>query len=647
MPSPTASSPTSKVDLLDINLYDALIAGLKWGGKVGTGITITYSFPWSSTNTAVFSGANGTPYSSDDEPNATSHYGLTTVQQDAVRGALQAWADVANIKPVEVKESATLVGDIRVGWTSATDTTSDGDTAWGWAYFPNNTYPQGGDIWISTMSTGANPTGMWGAGSYNYMSLIHELGHALGLKHPFEGATVLDSDFDNRQYTVMAYEDPPHDLFVDVTDDGSTHSWSSFYVSPQTPMVADIAVIQYLYGANMSYHSGDDVYTFDPSTPFLRTIWDAGGNDTISVANFTNGCVIDLLDGTYSSIAIPSDTGAGYSWTKAPPTPTYDGTDNLGIALGAVIENAIGGSGDDILWGNEVNNHLQGNAGFNLLNGYGGIDTVVYTGKFADYTVSVESDGYYQVAARNGTQTDIVDQVERLSFTDVSMALTVDGLAEDALTAQYTALAQKFYVAYFGRPADPNGLANMVSQLSAARAPTTADGIVLAYQTNPAIKQLVDSFGNSEESALLYKGTNNHDFVVSIFTHLLGRTPPEGPGLDFWVNALDSGNVARSLAAMNIVGGAEANTTDQGKIDAALVANRVLVADNFTVALNVPALVANYAGAEAASAARALLDAVTQSTPVISYESTVLSTVAKLPVQLVGVQPVAHDGLFA
>jgi hypothetical protein len=646
MSTPSTSSPTSTFAPVGNTTLDALLAGMKWGGKPGAGVTLTYSFPWAGGANAVFSGPNGGEYSTAKEPFAASHYGLNTVQQQAARDALQEWSDVANIKFAEVADTSGSVGDIRVAWTSATDTTSNGKQSWGWAYYPSATYADGGDIWISTTSSAGTDTD-WSAGSYNYKALIHEIGHALGLQHPFEGKVTLPAQYDNRQYTIMAYDDAPHSLYVDVTENSNgLHSLTSYNIVPETPMVYDIAAIQYLYGANMSFHAGDDVYTFDTARPFFSTIWDAGGNDTISVANFTLGCDIDLRPGQYSSLHIPSDTGDGINWETPPPVPTYDGTGNLGIAFGATIENAIGGKGNDTLQGNDANNHLQGNAGVNTLLGGAGIDTAVYTSNFSDYKIVLKS-GVYTVEARQGGQYDTVSGIERLSFKDVTVALTVDGLAEDAQTAQYTALAQKFYVAYFGRPADPNGLANMVGQLKAAGAPTTADGIVLAYQTNAAVKQLVDSFGNSEESSLLYKGTNNHDFVVSIFTHLLGRTPPEGPGLDFWVSALDSGNVPRSLAAMNIVGGAESNTTDQGKIDAALVANRVLVAENFTAALNGPSLVANYAGAEAASLARGLLDAVTQSTPVISYEVNVLSTVGKLPVQLVGVQSILHDGLTA
>ena len=212
-------------------------------------------------------------------------------------------------------------------------------------------------------------------GSSNYQALIHEIGHAIGLKHTFEGSPALAASMDTRQYSVMSYTDAAHSLFVKLTHNANgSVSFQSYHVQPETPMVLDIAAIQYIYGANLGYRTGDDVYTFDPGRPFIRTIWDAGGNDTISVANFFRGCTIDLRPGHYSSIAIPSDSTAGYNWMTQPPTPTYDGTDNLGIAYGATIENAVGGAGNDVLRGNDVANHLDGGAGNDVLYGGAGDD---------------------------------------------------------------------------------------------------------------------------------------------------------------------------------------------------------------------------------------------------------------------------------
>ena len=290
MPSPTSSSSATTVSLTYSQNIDALLSRYKWGGAVGTGAILSYSFPWASGGNATFSGYNGSDYSSLNENTATSHYGLNATQQASAIAALQSWANVANINFQGVADTATNVGDIRFAWTSATTTTSTGTQAWGWGGYPDSYWPSAGDVWISTIESGATNTD-WSVGSHNYYSLIHELGHALGLKHPFYDAdfplgTLLLTLLDTRQYSVMSYTNQANDLFATLTQNGSWYA-SFDRVNPVTPMVLDIAAIQYLYGANITYHTGDDVYSFDTATPFFRTIWDAGGNDTISVSNFT------------------------------------------------------------------------------------------------------------------------------------------------------------------------------------------------------------------------------------------------------------------------------------------------------------------------------------------------------------------------
>ncbi len=260
----------------------------------------------------------------------------------------------------------------------------------GYAYFPTfgysyigekiisvNTLDLAGDVWLNSNTTWTADD--FAVGGSGYGALVHELGHALGLKHPFEatsGGYTLDASLDNTKYTVMSYTPHPYSLYrtVNETSPGS-YSWQYEYIQPETLMPLDIKALQYLYGANTSFHSGDDPYIFDPSRPFIQTIWDGGGNDTISVSNFSLGCVIDLRDGYFSSIRIPSD--------PLPPgqiehnSGIYNGTDNLGIAYGSIIENAIGGNGNDQLSGNAVANTLSGNAGADKMDGRGGADTMI------------------------------------------------------------------------------------------------------------------------------------------------------------------------------------------------------------------------------------------------------------------------------
>jgi len=346
MTAPTNSAYTSTVPNSGTTNIDALLSGDKWGGGAGTTANLTFSFPWQNGLEATFAGYNGQPYSTLNENSATQRFGFNSTQVTATVNAINAWTSVANISLTQIAETRTNVGDLRFAFTSVLQTTLTGEKAWGWARSPDSYWPSAGDVWLSTASS-ANTNTDWSIGSNNFYSIIHEIGHALGLEYPFEGTTLLPKNLDARLYSVMSYTDAPNSLFVRVTENANgSVGLSSFTVVPETPMLLDIAAIQYLYGINTSYKAGDDIYTFDTRTPFFKSIWDAGGKDTISVANFKEGCDINLNAGAFSKITIKSDSTAGYNWTSQPPTPTYDGTNNLSIAYGVVIENVIGGSGN-------------------------------------------------------------------------------------------------------------------------------------------------------------------------------------------------------------------------------------------------------------------------------------------------------------
>jgi len=517
MPLPSFASQAASTALTGEVAIDALLSGFKWGGEAGTSATVTYSFPWANGASATFSGYNGAAYTKYNEQ--LFGIGLSAGQQAAASKALQTWSNVANISFNQVSDTSTNVGDIRFAFSSA----SSLQNAWGYANFPNPTLPVGGDVWINSQNA-TDP--IWSTGSTNFYSLIHEVGHAIGLKHGFELGVTLPVALDNRSETVMSYTDASNFKFIQLTTNSNGRaSYKVQYVVPETPMLLDIAAVQYLYGANYAYNSDNTTYTFDPALPFLKTIWDGGGVDTISVANFSNACTIDLNPGNFSSISTSlSDSTAGYNWASPPPVGTYDAKNNLCIAYDCTIENAIGGIGSDTIIGNSTNNSLTGGPGNDYLDGGYGLDTAVYLGKRSNYKLTKTASGW-QVSS-NAEGIDTVIGIERIKFADMTVALDIDATAGQAY---------RIYQAAFKRPPDNNGLKYWIGVMDG--------GIPLSSVSSAFI-------ASSEFQTLYGVNPSNDLFITKLYDNVLNRAPDTG-GYKYWLGLLSSGMIDKKSMLLN------------------------------------------------------------------------------------------------
>lgn len=360
---------------------------------------------------------------------------FTEAQKEAARIAIDNWDEV--IKPSFV-ETAPAPG--ASDWAKNTTDIWLANTTTGpaqaWAYYPGYEHQYArvaGDVWIADPRlNGSN--GQLDPGFYGLQTLNHELGHAIGLSHPGDYDFGDDNDGDgvadpitydgdafyyqdSHQYTIMSY--------FDSFETGNDQiDWNLMrFIYPSTPMVHDVWVAQQKYGADTTTRTGDSTYGFNASDDVTNeamrfeendvlsifTIWDAGGNDTLDLSGYDSNSVIDLREGAYSSAGGPgrqlslaeinannaevglgnrtaaydlyfggrAGVNEGVPWSEIVATD-FVMDNNIGIAYGAVIENAIGGGGDDRINGNQANNSLTGNGGSDtfIFANDGSVDTI-------------------------------------------------------------------------------------------------------------------------------------------------------------------------------------------------------------------------------------------------------------------------------
>lgn len=367
---PTSSGP-GDADML------SLLTGLKWNKS-----NVTYAFPdslWDYPGWLL-------------NPDAWGFKQITASQQQAVRYALEGsspdWGPYRmGLSSVDSVTNLTFFyagrngGDLQISASNATHSRG---------YYPE--LPAvGGDVWLKRLFYNTEAV----LGTYAYHTVIHELGHALGLKHAHESTTVgfgvtgspMGEDRDSLEFTVMTYRS-----YVDGPAGGG-YTYET-YGAPQTFMMYDIAALQHLYGANFATNSGNTVYSWSPETgeTFVNgvgqgapgvgdeesnrvflTVWDGGGSDTYDFSNYSDSLEVNLAPGAWSLVSReqlvwlgPGEVARGNVFNAL----LYRGD------IRSLIENANGGSGNDKIVGNVANNVLNGNGGNDLLKGLAGNDSL-------------------------------------------------------------------------------------------------------------------------------------------------------------------------------------------------------------------------------------------------------------------------------
>lgn len=498
--------------------YAGLLSDYRWDTS-----NVTYSFP---SGTAYY------PADYTDDNEWDSWYPLAQRHMNAFRSIAEQVGQLTNLDLLETSDG-TSYGDIRLAFSDRIPADTSAYAYYPWPRFEGGTAPSAaaGDIWLN-YDTWNDDTS---AGSWFYLTLIHELGHALGLSHSFESEgdfpAVPDSQ-DSFQYTAMSYSDHP-----DMPN-----------VQAITFQLMDIAALQYLYGANTDYNNEDNIYTFTDNIP-LQTIWDGGGYDTLDFSALRSGIHTDMREGGFTSAGEVTTL----SYTQ------ISGTNNLSIAYDVEIEHLIATEFDDRVTGALHDNEIELGTGDDVYSWQGGHDSVeggegedsifidtlfnrwaldTSHGLILDQLTLVEKDSpdnaitftdIETLAFSNGDYSphDLMFELEGDAvLVDISTPWASDVLTGSAMVTAEDAQLYRAYLGIMGRTPDLPGFEWWRNEL----------------QQGSSLEQMTAGFFNSVEFRSRADADNdniisNEELLDELYTNTLGRLP-DGDGYNWWLNEL-------------------------------------------------------------------------------------------------------------
>ena len=508
--------------------FSGLLFKNQWQGSV-----LTYSIP---SGIAYFS----SNYSSLNE--WSKWFPLNQSQASQFRNISELFNSYIQLELVEVPDKQTY-GDIRIAYT---DTMGFGKL--GYAYLPTPLFLNGsrpsdvaGDIWLSRQLY--NRSDKPGGDLFHVM--MHELGHSLGLTHPFESNSPFPSSnpqYDNFRYSVMSYDWHP------------SHPGAF----PITPMLMDIAALQYLYGANLTHSPEDTVYQFNDIIN-IQTIWDPNGYNTLDFSSLTSGVSVDMNPGTFSS--------AGSVLTSNNNVQT--GKHNLALAFGTKIDALVATNFDDVITGNFLDNYVllgQGNdiyiymGGMDSVMGSTDVDTIILPGPVSEWLLNDSHNSEFQHLLQSKSNTNSMIFFNNIDVFELeNQRYTIDQFTshkhDKPFIAQFmnnedlfssNILGQKgvilaeeaqlyrIYLGLLDRLPDQLGFNWWMNRYSQD---ASFDELILGFYNSKEFIQLADT----NQDGLI----SNRELLDHLYVNVLGRDS-DVEGYNWWLNTIDSQSVSHS-----------------------------------------------------------------------------------------------------